>query len=326
VKLSQIGEFGLIDLIAKHESTRPDTIVGIGDDAAVLQIRNSKYEIRNKSKILKSKSKTYLLITTDTLVENVHFKLKKTSFYDLGYKALAINISDISAMGGWPTHALVTIGVPKTLSVKAIDELYKGINALARKHKIDIIGGDTVSSPREVIISITLLGEVEKENLLLRSTAKAGDFICVTGAFGGPAAANYEFRMYEPACRQAGAELRNIYSRKITKAHVATSMIDSSDGLVRSVLEICRASKVGARIYEDNVPISSGATLDQVLYGGEEYELVFSVPADKLAKLLSLKLGISIVGEIVGRKTGVKLVDRNGKLKSLKSGGYEHFK
>src|SRR3989338_4613924 len=132
VKLSQLGEFGLIERISKHQRKRKGTVIGIGDDAAVLQA-----------------SGKYLLITTDTLIENVHFRLKEISFFDLGYKALAVNISDIAAMGGWPTHALVTIGVPKTISVKSIDELYRGIHHLAKKHKIDLVGGDTVASPKE---------------------------------------------------------------------------------------------------------------------------------------------------------------------------------
>ena len=299
VKLSQLGEFGLIERISKHQRKRKGTVIGIGDDAAVLQA-----------------SGKYLLITTDTLIENVHFRLKEISFFDLGYKALAVNISDIAAMGGWPTHALVTIGVPKTISVKSIDELYRGIHHLAKKHKIDVVGGDTVASPKEIVVSITLLGEVEKENLLLRSTAKVGDLICVTGVFGGPAASNFKLQTsnIKTKIKEAG---------KIAKSQTATSMIDSSDGLVRSVLEICKASKVGARIWEDKIPIAQGATLAQALYGGEEYALVFSVPREKVKKL---KLKFTIVGEIVSSKAGVKLMGNRGKIKPLKAGGYDHFK
>ena len=137
--------------------------------------------------------KNYQLITTDTLVEGVHFK--RGNFFALGRKALAVNISDIAAMGGWPTHALVTLGVPDNLEVSAVDELYRGINGLARRHEIDIVGGDTVASPKAIIISITLLGEVEKEYLLTRSGAKVGDLILVTGVFGGPAATNYNLQL-----------------------------------------------------------------------------------------------------------------------------------
>jgi len=307
VKLTQLGEFGLIERLAKHEPKLPGTIVGIGDDCAVLQLQTSNLKLPNKNK----KDK-YQLITTDALVEGVHFQRKGLSFFALGQKALAANISDIAAMGGWPTHALVTVGLPPTMNVKAVDDLYRGLNSLARKNRIDIVGGDTVASPKALVISITLLGEVEKNKLILRSTAKVGDLICVTGKFGGPASKGYSIRRPVPGTRyrEAGA---------IAKAKLATSMIDSSDGLVRSVLEICKASKVGARIFTAQVPIAPGATLDQALYGGEEYELVFTV------KPKTKKLQYKVVGEIVGRRAGVKLVDRRGKIKEPRSGGYEHF-
>ena len=316
MKLSQIGEFGLIEILKKVEQNRirKDTIIGIGDDCAVLQIAGK-----------------YILLTTDTLIENVHFRLKEKNgrnrdfsrrrdpYFYLGRKAMAANISDIAAMGGWPTHALVTIGLPKKIKVEQVEQLYKGINSLAAKHKIDIIGGDTISSPREVVISITLLGEVEKENLLLRSGAKKGDVIVVTGKFGGPAARKF---------RNPKSEIRTRIkeSRIIAGSGFATSMIDSSDGLVRSIIEICRASKTGARIWEDKVPIEKGATIDQALYGGEEYELVFTTPKQNISKLKRLKLKVTIVGEIVTRSSGIKLIDKRGKMKALRSGGYEHFR
>ncbi len=301
MKLSQLGEFGLIERIAKREPALPSTIVGIGDDCAVIGLPAS-----NK----------YQLITTDALIENVHFRRQGLSFFHLGRKALAANISDIAAMGGWPTHALITLGLPGTISVQAVDALYRGIDALAREHKIDLIGGDTVASPRELVISITLLGEVEKKNLLLRSTAKPGDLICVTGKFGGPASKGYSSRYSLPVTRLKEA-------RYIAGSHVATAMIDSSDGLVRSVLELCKASKTGARVFEDCVPRAKGATLKQALYGGEEYELVCTVPKTKLKKL---KVKMAVVGEIVAAKQGVGLVDHHDKIKPVKSGGYEHFK
>jgi len=333
MKLSQIGEFGLIELLKKAESgkQKADTVIGIGDDAAVMQIPNSKFQIPNKSKISKSKHQRYFLVTTDTLIENIHFKLKNTSFFDLGYKALAVNISDIAAMGGWPTHALVTIGLPKKVLVEQVRQFYAGINSLAKRHGIDIIGGDTVASPKEIVVSITLLGEVEKENLLTRSGAKVGDAILATGEFGKPAALKFDSRKLKVVSRTREA-------RKIAKSWMATSMIDSSDGLVRSVIEICRMSKVGARIWLDSVPIAKGANLDQALYGGEEYELVFTVPKEKAVKVVGwlgracrqagglVKMKVSIVGEIVSKKRGVKLVDVHGKVYLPKSGGYEHFK
>jgi len=308
VKLSQLGEFNLINLLAKSIGrSSKKVILGIGDDTAVVQI-----------------SGKYILITTDALIENIHFKLKNTSFVDLGHKALAINISDIAAMGGIPTYALVTIGANKKLSAKKIEELYRGIRRLAKKHKVDIIGGDTVQSPKELVISITLLGEVEKKYLLTRAKAKIGDAILVTGEFGEPAATDYRLRITD-------YEARILEARTIAKSKLCTSMIDSSDGLVRSVLEISRASKVGARIWLDSVPIEKKATLEQALYGGEEYELVFTTPRSKAVELKKLiekktKTKVSIVGEVVAKKRGVKLVDIHGKVFPLKKGGYEHFK
>jgi thiamine-monophosphate kinase len=316
VKLSQLGEFGLIDRLAKGVGKPSKNVaVGIGDDAAAVEMPGIKlFPLGSK----------YLLITTDTLIENIHFKLKNTSFFDLGYKALAINISDIAAMGGYPTYALVTIGANKNLSVKKIEDLYRGIKKVAREYKIEIVGGDTVQSPKELVVSITLLGEVEKKNLLTRSKAEVGDAILVTGDFGGPAAAKFDSRKLK-------VESRTQEARIIAKSRMATSMIDSSDGLVRSVIEICRASLVGARIWTDSVPKAKKATLKHALYGGEEYELVFTTPRSKAVELRDLiqkKTGtkVSIVGEIVAGKRGVKLVDVRGKVRSPKSGGYEHFK
>ena len=308
MKLSQLGEFGLIERLAK-ELGRPSrkVIIGIGDDTAVIQSRAG-----------------YQLITTDTLIENIHFKLKTISFFDLGYKALAINISDIIAMGGYPTHALVTIGANKNISVGRIEELYRGIKKLARKYRIEVIGGDTVQSPKELVVSITLLGGVEKECLLTRSNAKVGDAILVTGNFGGPASKKFDNRKLK-------VESRLKEARIIAKAGKCSSMIDSSDGLVRSVLEICKASKTGARIWLDSVPVARAATLNQALYGGEEYELIFTTPRSNAVELMNgvqrrTKTKVKIVGEMVARKRGIKLVDVHGKILALRSGGYEHFR
>lgn len=310
MKVLQLGEFGLIDHLTKHLS-KGKAVVGIGDDAAVIKVRNSKSETRN-----------YLLITTDALVENVHFTVKNTSFVDLGYKALAANVSDIAAMGGKPTAAVITLALPSGLAVEKLDAFYRGLNRLAKKLKIDLVGGDTVASPKALMISITLLGEVAPKNLLLRSTAKVGDLICVTGTFGLPAARHYSASVLPPIRLKEAAAL--------AEKKLASAMIDSSDGLVRSVVELAKASRVGARLWEERIPIAPGATLEQALYGGEEYELVFTVPKNKVRDLAGKKKlkkidQISIVGEIVPRGEQVKLVDNRGKIKELKTKGFEHF-
>lgn len=295
MKLSQIGEFALIDRLARKIRINKKRVkVGIGDDAAVIKTSKDKL----------------LLVTTDTLVENIHFDLKYTSFYKLGYKALSVNISDIAAMGGWPTEALITLGLPNNFRVKDVDEIYSGIEALAKKYKVNIVGGDTVASPKAVIISITLLGEVPKDELLLRSGARVGDLILATGKLGEAAE--------RPRIKEA---------RVIAGSKLATSMIDSSDGLSRSLIEICKMSKVGARIWLK--ALSKPYKL--ALNGGEEYELIFTAPKKTAAKLIQLiksNTGTSVtaIGEITSKKHGITVLGLDGKETALKYKGYEHFK
>jgi thiamine-monophosphate kinase len=322
VKLSKLGEFELIDRLNKIiGKPAREAVLGIGDDAAAIKIRNSNIEILNKFQIRNSNCQ---LVTTDTLIQGVHFKLKGTSFAHLGYKALAINISDIAAMGGIPTYALITIGANKNFPVKKIEELYKGITNLAKKYKIGIIGGDTVSSPKELIISITLLGEADKKQMLTRAGAEVGDSILVTGNFGGPKADKFTICPSSPVPRIKESQI-------IAKSGFCTSMIDSSDGLVRSLFEVCKSSNVGARLFSDCVPIAHKANLKQALYGGEEYELVFTIKKGREAEMISLlsrrvETKVSICGEVVGEDDGIMLVDMLGKVRPFKSKGYEHFK
>ncbi|OGC33535.1 thiamine-phosphate kinase [candidate division WOR-1 bacterium RIFOXYB2_FULL_48_7] len=305
MRLSQIGEFGLIDLL-KNDLASADrrlaTVIGIGDDAAVLK-----------------PAKDYQLITTDALIENVHFKGKLSE--KLGQKAMLVNVSDIIAMGGEPTAAVVTIGLKAKTTVAEVKALYRGLKQVAKKYHLAIVGGDTISSPRALMISITLLGRVKKKHLLLRSGARAGDLICVTGSFGGPMARHYGQKTPTPV-------LRTQLAKKLAKMQLATSLIDSSDGLVRSVIELCRASKTGARIWEALVPLAKGATLQQALFGGEEYELVFTIRGSErgIRGLSQLGKEVKIIGKMINKSAGIRLVGRDGNIKPLPSGGYEHFK
>src|SRR3989339_1036556 len=305
MRLSQIGEFGLIDLL-KNDLASADrrlaTVIGIGDDAAVLK-----------------PAKDYQLITTDALIENVHFKGKLSE--KLGQKAMLVNVSDIIAMGGEPTAAVVTIGMKAKTTVAEVKALYRGLKQVAKKYHLAIVGGDTISSPRALMISITLLGRVKKKHLLLRSGARAGDLICVTGSFGGPMARHYGQKTPTPV-------LRTQLAKKLAKMQLATSLIDSSDGLVRSVIELCRASKTGARIWEALVPLAKGATLQQALFGGEEYELVFTIRGSErgIRGLSQLGKEVKIIGKMINKSAGIRLVGRDGNIKPLPSGGYEHFK
>lgn len=296
MNLSQLGEFGLIEKISKLIGKPSGKVkLGIGDDCAVLELPCSTTQFR-----INDQSKNYQLITTDALVEGVHFH-KNESYFHLGQKAMLANVSDISAMGGWPTFAVVSIGLSEHQNIRDVKQLYKGMLMAAKQHGIQIVGGDTVAAP-QMIISITLLGEVEKECLVTRSGAKIGDVICVTGCFGGPAAK--KFRTTTIQCRINEA-------RSIATKGIASSMIDSSDGLVRSVREICKASKVDALVKAEAVPRAKVATLDQALYGGEEYELVFTCRRTKVPKFAK------VVGEIVAKGKG-NLADFRA--------GFDHFK
>ena len=301
MKLSSLGEFGLIDKISALFKNKKTTIVGIGDDTAILEYSKSQY----------------LLVTTDALIEKVHFKIKKsTAYFNLGWEALAVSISDIAAMGGTPTQAVISLGLPQKTTVEQVMSFYKGIKAVAKEYGVNIIGGDTTASKSDLFISITLLGLVEKKKLTLRSTAKVGDLIYVTGAFGGAAVGKYDLSKKVFPRVKEGSQI----------SELASAMIDSSDGLARSVREICKASRVGAIIREEQVPMAKGATLDQALNGGEEYELVFTVPTKEKEKIKKLGFKVENIGEIKKKMVGIKLIDKNGKMKKMGDYGYDHFK
>ena len=331
MKLKQVGEFGLIELIKKKVFQRNKRIlVTIGDDAA----------------IVKSSPQKYLILTTDTLLEKVHFDLTYFSFRNLGHRALAANLSDIAAMGGLPITALVTLGLPSYVSVENVLELYSGMNILAKKFNCPISGGDITSSPKDLFITITVLGEVEKNYLTLRSKAKAGDVICVTGELGEVHAglellqiAKKDKRIKFPknlVQKHLTPQPRIFEAREIIKRLKPNSMIDISDGLASEVGHIAKASKLGAVIYESEIPLSpkarkAGMILNKnplvwALYGGEEYELLFTIPKSKIDKLIKLskKIELTLVGEMKKEK-GVFLVKPDGSKERIKKGGFRHF-
>ncbi len=329
MKVSDIGEFGLIERISKKAKYHSNVLVGIGDDAAVLRPDAGKL----------------IVATTDTMVEGVHFDLSRAPYFCVGWKALSSNISDILAMGGSAGQALVTVGLPKNSSVKDVDELYRGIRALADRYGIDIIGGDTVSSPLGLIVSITLLGEVEKKHLLLRSGAKVGDVIMVTGTLGdsgaGLGSAKLKVQSSKLIKKHLMPEPRVKESVAIASSRLATSMIDDSDGLARCVLEICRMSRVGAAIDIGSIPISKEIRkycedndldpIDLALNGGEDYELIFTASKENASRIKNMvvkrtRTKVSIIGEITDKKFGMKLIGENGRVKPLLATGYDHFR
>ncbi len=317
-KLKDIGEFGLINRIAEKEKVLDkEVILGIGDDAAVIKYKKGRY----------------LLLTTDMLIEGVHFNKKATPF-QIGWKALATNISDIAAMGGIPKYALVSLGLKKEISVKFVDEIYRGIRTLAKKFKVTILGGDTVSSPK-IVVNIVLSGEVEKNYLTLRKGAQIGDKIYITGALGGSILGKH--LSFIPRVKEARYLVKNLHP---------TSMIDISDGLLSDLKRICEASEVGAKIYQKKIPLSKEAvSLENALTAGEDFELLFTVShhpppypshqgRGKQQQLTPLpsregkagegEVHITQIGEVA--KKEILLLDEKGKRIRLTGNGFDHFR
>ncbi|MDP6686256.1 MAG: thiamine-phosphate kinase, partial [Candidatus Omnitrophota bacterium] len=275
------------------------TIKGIGDDAAVLRYKKGQY----------------LLFTCDMLVEGRHFE-RITKAYLVGRKSLSVNVSDIAAMGGVPTACVVSLGAPAELSVKYIDELYRGIKDVARSFKIDLVGGDTVLS-KNIIINIALLGEVEKENLVVRSGAKNGDSIFVTGSIGGSSGGRH--LTFTPRLKEA---------RFLVKDFNIHSMIDVSDGLLADLGHILESSRKGAVINEKDVPLSRNVKdFNSGITEGEDFELVFTLSKKEEKRLIKkwpFRAKITKIGEIC-KKKNLRILRKNGKKEIIKPIGFTHF-
>jgi thiamine-monophosphate kinase len=322
MKISSLGEIKLIDKIRSQVKLfSNDIIKGIGDDAAVLEY-NSKY---------------YMLLTTDTLVEDDHFSVRWFKPEQIGSKAIESNISDIAAMGGIPKYALVSITLTKNLEVDFFDKLYKGIAKKCEKYRISIIGGN-LSSGKKISIIISLIGVVEKKNLCLRSDAKVNDLILVTGTLGN-SRSGLELLKHNKCGKSIDYYLNPTSKLKESRLLVKNkinAMEDVSDGLASEVLNICNASKKGAVIYKDLIPLEKNTIIDAkkvkkdpynyALYGGEDYELVFTINKKELDSLNKLKnkLKFSVVGKILPKNKGVYLLDKDKKIKL--NYGYEHFR
>lgn len=303
MKVKDLGEIRLIQHLAKDIRVDKSVIEGIGDDTAVIKWTKDKY----------------LLFTCDMLFEDVHFKLKKAKPFQIGWKALARNVSDIAAMGGMPRYALVSIGLNPNLPVSFVDNLYKGMRALADKFGINIIGGDT-SRSQKLVIDVSLIGEVEKRNLVTRSGAKKGDVILATGAFGGSIKGRH--LNFMPRLNEA---------RGLTKNFKINSMIDVSDGLVLDLWRILNASGVGARIYQNAIPVSKEAdSFEKAIYDGEDFELLFTMGIKEAKRFFrtffsKIETPVTLIGEVMDRRYGYKLIRSNGKVVLLKPKGYLHF-
>src|SRR3989338_3625356 len=317
MKIKDVGEFGLIDKIRKKTKLySKDVIVGIGDDTAVL-----KFDAKN-----------YLIFTTDALAQNVHFSLEYFTQKQIGMKAIEQIVSDIAAMGGLPISAVVSLSLPKNTDVKIFDGIINGINKKCKRYKIDFVGGN-LSSSKEIIINIAMLGFVEKKYLTLRSKAKIGDLIFCSGNVGSSSIGLSLLKRNLNGTsikKHLEPRARLDLARKIVKIGIS-SMIDISDGIASEIRHICRESNVGAIIYADKIPISNATVIDSkkinknpldfALYGGEDFELVFTANKNKLRQLK--KHDVKVIGEVVDEKYGIKLI-KNGRKLNFKS-GFDHF-
>lgn len=323
--IKKIGEFGLINRISsKFSCSRHGVIVGIGDDCAILPPPKRRFQIA----------------TTDMLIEDVHFRLRTATPFQIGWKSLVASISDISAMGGEPTFAFISIGLPKTATVELVDGIYEGIKEASRIYSIDIVGGDTVSSP-QVVINITLLGETDE--YVLRSGAKPGDAILVTGDVGG-ASAGLEILEQGLPLEDTRKHLMPVprlqEGKLLAKSGFLSAMIDISDGLASEIYHICEQSKTGAQIYKQLIPLSDNV-LDVskmtgkdpysfALYGGEDYELLLTCDADKIEQLThlfsaSFNTRLTYIGKLTDDVGVITLEDENGTCVPIARQGYNHF-
>jgi thiamine-monophosphate kinase len=338
LEISQLGEFGLIDRInSKFTLSNASSIMGIGDDAAVIDA-----------------GEDCLLFSTDMLVEGIHFDLSYMPIHHLGYKSVAVNVSDIAAMNGKAEQITVSLALSNRFSVEAVDALYSGIRMACENYRVDLVGGDTTSSTSGLIISISVLGRVKKDRVVYRRGAKVNDIICVTGDLGAaymglqvlerekavyltnpemqPSIEKYEYLVG----RQLKPEARTDIVFDLLDAGVfPTSMIDISDGLASELFHIAKNSGVGIRIYEDKIPIDHIAyetaiefNLDPItcaLNGGEDYELLFTINQSEQEKIKNHP-DIHFIGYVHDQKDQHVLITKEGNLVPLRAQGWDHFR
>ena len=330
VKISSLGEFRLIEEIKKKlsETKKANVIVALGDDAFAGLLPKGQL----------------LVATTDAFVQNVHFRLEWMNPQALGRKVIAVNVSDLAAMGGAkPLFCLVTLGLPKNTTVGFVKQLYSGLNSEAKKYGALIVGGDTVRSNSDIFLSLTLLGSINKKQIVKRSGAKVGDIVCSTGTFGDAAAG---LEILEGAKRKLTRSEKYLVNKHLlpqvsvkhgevlSKAAYATSMLDSSDGLATSVNLIAQESGVGINIDLQSVPVSSefnkwaselgeNERYEKIINGGEEYCLVFTANPENLKKIQHLIPSVKVFGKVTNTK-GIKYT-LNGNNFTVRSKGFSHF-
>ncbi len=337
-EISSLGEFGLIDHLTRNfELQNASTIVSVGDDAAVIDNFGKQ-----------------TVVTTDLLIEGIHFDLMYTPLKHLGYKSVIVNLSDVYAMNATPTHITMSIGVSNRFSVEALDEFYEGVYAACEKYNVDLIGGDTSASNKGFIISVTAIGEVAPGKVVKRSTANKGDLICVSGDLGGaflgltllerekkiwiehpqiqPDLEGEKYivgRLLKPETRK---DIIEFFEKNDI---IPTAMMDISDGLSSDVLHLCKQSNLGCRIYEEKLPVAEESRqaafkfgLDPTvcaLSGGEDYELLFTIKHEDYDKFV-LNEEISVVGYMTSVEEGTKLLTKGGNSFDITAQGWNAFK
>ncbi len=336
-EITSLGEFGLIDHLTKNfETHNASTILGVGDDGAVIDHFGKQ-----------------TVISTDMLIEGIHFDLMYTPLKHLGYKSVVVNLSDILAMNATPTHITMNIAFSNRFSLEALNDFYEGVYLACEKYKVDLIGGDTSSSQKGFIISVTALGEIAPDKMVKRSGAQKGDLLCVSGDLGSaflgltilerekkiylenpgiqPDLENEEYivgRMLKPEAR---VDIIEFFEASDIQP---TSMMDISDGLSSEILHICKQSNAGCVVYEDKIPVNDEAKqyaykleMDPTacaLSGGEDYELLFTVKQADYEKLV-LNEQISVIGYITDKEEGVHLITKGGSTHKLTAQGWNAF-
>ncbi len=336
-EISSLGEFGLIDHLTKNnELKNASTILAVGDDAAVIDHFGRQ-----------------TVITTDLLLEGIHFDLSYTPLKHLGYKSVVVNISDIYAMNATPTQIVMGLAFSNRFSVEALDEFYEGVYAACEKYGVDLVGGDTSTSQRGFVISVTAIGEVAPDSFVKRNGAKVNDLICVSGELGGAflglTLLEREKKIFEETGAQPNLEGQAYIVGRLLKPEARkdiieyfaeaeikpTSMIDVSDGLSSEILHICRQSNTGCILYEDKFPLNEEAKefayklqLDPTacaLSGGEDYELLFTVSQADYEKIKT-NPSISVIGYITEATEGKQLITRGGNKHAMVAQGWNHGK
>ncbi|HPN59975.1 MAG TPA: thiamine-phosphate kinase [Chitinophagaceae bacterium] len=336
-EISNLGEFGLIDHLTRNiEIQNASTVLGVGDDAAVIDHFGKQ-----------------TVLTTDLLVEGVHFDLIYTPLKHLGYKSVVVNLSDVYAMNAIPTQIILSIGISNRFSLEALDEFYEGVYAACEKYGVDLVGGDTTSSQKGFIISLTAIGEVAPDNYVKRSTAKKGDLLCVSGDLGaayvGLLFLEREKKIFiespgvqpdlEGETYVIGRLLKPEARKDIVEFFAAnqikpTAMMDISDGLSSEILHICKDSNLGCVLYEEKIPVSEEMKkaafkfeIDPTacaLSGGEDYELLFTVAQEDFEKLV-LNEQISVVGYMTEPELGSHIITKGGSKHPVTAQGWNHL-